>query len=170
LAEPPQLVAETPAPAPETTIRETQEAETLADGELERRSSEPFGMPAIESGRVETLQAASLSPDPVSGAADAQPQVDLGSPHSPAGAGGSAKPVERAPAAEEAAIASAPQPAAQQDAPAATSASADINPAAGRERPPAEKIEAMQRQQKSLFTLWLDLVFGRKRADGRRED
>jgi hypothetical protein len=154
-------------PSPYITIEHTQQAETLADGELERRSSEPCDMPAVEVERMDPVEAAGVSADPVPDADNAKPQADLGPQDAATGSAvGDAQPERKAPAPEEAGTAPAPHPAAPAHDPAPAPAGQTVEAAASAAAAAsAPSREVVQRTQKSLFMLWLDIVFGRKRDE-----
>jgi hypothetical protein len=120
------------------------EAET--DGELERRK-------APDPGRMDTLEAASLSASAVPTAGIIEAAPDLGSPHAASGAQRAAQPQPRGPAAEKGAAAQAPRSAAPAHDPASAATGQKVT--AGAE--PAKR-------KKSIFMLWLDILFGPKRG------
>jgi hypothetical protein len=142
-----------------------QFAETLADGELERRSSEPCLMaelapPALEPVAPASIFAEAAAPAPFDKAAE-----NLGSP----AAQGEHSPVQGAISSAAAAYPAA-APAFQPSAPAYDRAAASAGetvgaapiPAAGQEIQVKEPDEFKRKQPKTLFKLWLDLAFGRK--------
>jgi hypothetical protein len=126
--------------------------ETLADGELERRSSEPCAMAELAAIHVEPVAAAAISAETVAEPVIADSASGLGSssPQSkPSLAQGPFPPTSAKNAGEPAVQASAP---AHDRTASAANQKVEVH----------SKVETKPRQQKTLFNLWLDLVFGRK--------
>lgn len=206
-------------PAPILAQEETQQQETLADGEWERRSSEPCYMPAIEPIDMEAVAAASVSAAATPTAAVLPDALEKGSPHvAPGSAEPDAQPepepataqeetasaaVELAPSADDSAPAStgeqveeaaaAPEAEGLQDADQPATSAADEVADAGQAEPAQAASESASAQveaapstgaqpaapapeqaqqsaehpkaRKSLFSLWLDCVFGKRRSE-----
>src|SRR5258706_5249354 len=141
--EPRQSTAPTPAAAPET----------LADGELERRSSEPCSMAELAPPIMEPVASSSFPPHGAPHHESVSAAGDMGS---------SAIEIERslqdgANPANSSAKASS-EPSLQAAAPAHDSAAA----ATEQKVEPEKAAEAKPKEEKTLFALWLDMMFGRK--------
>src|SRR5690606_21226914 len=152
-----------PGAAPEPSPASPPQYEVEADGELERRSIEPCGMRMPDFLDVEAVEAARIPSASTPQAEQPEASDDLGSQAAPAGpAEPDARPEPRAATPEE-----APQPASA----AVSAAPADAPPAAStgqvrQDTPePAASPRPQQKEQKSLFMLWLDIIFGRKRGN-----
>jgi hypothetical protein len=152
-------------PAREAVPLHAQSAETIADGELERRSSEPCLMaelapPALEPVAPAPILAEAATPAPLDQAAKSLGSPAAQSEHSAAQG--------TAPSAAAAHPAAAPafQPSAPAYDPEAASAGQTVgaapDPAAGQYVQVKEPDEIKRKEPKTLFKLWLDLAFGRK--------
>jgi hypothetical protein len=159
-----------------------QFAETLADGELERRSSEPCLMAELAPPALEPVAAAAIFTEAAAPARRWEAAQNLGSPpaeseHSavrgtiPAAA--TAHPADAAPALHPSASAYDSETAsAGQTVESAGDPAADENPdEAARGAPAPASAQPIQvkkpdqtkpKEPKTLFKLWLDLAFGRK--------
>jgi hypothetical protein len=126
--------------------------ETLSDGELERRSSEPCSMAELAPPTLEPVASAAVSAETIAPASSAKSTADLGS--SPASSG---------PLPVQGTVAEAPaeahsRPEVQASAP---GHDRETSSAGQKIRVSAEAAKKPQ-APKTLFKLWLDLVFGRK--------
>jgi hypothetical protein len=126
--------------------------ETLFDGELERRSSEPCAMAELALPILEPVASAAVSAETIALAALAQSKADLGSPPASSGAVSAQGTVPEAPA--QAHSRPEVQASAADHDREASSAGKKIEVRAGAANKPQEP--------KTLFKLWLDLLFGRK--------
>ncbi len=155
-----------PSPFAAEPVHAAAQPETLADGELERRSSEPCDMPPVEPAQPEQRDDPSgIYPAGSADAGAAEAAPDLGSPDIAAGvAEPDARPEPRTAAPEEE-PAKAPAPtAAPADAAETASAGQTVKPAEVA-APAASAAPSRPKVQKPLFMLWLDILFGKKRED-----
>jgi hypothetical protein len=140
-------------------------AGTLADGELERRSSEPCLMAEFASPALEPVASASVPAEAAATAPSDETAESLGSPSAPSQRGtvqGTAPP---AAAAHPATAPAFPHSAPAYD-PEAASARQTVeeapDPVGGQEIQVRVADESARKEPKTLFKLWLDLAFGRK--------
>ncbi len=124
--------------------------ETLADGELERRSSEPCAMAGLSPIEMEPVAAAPISAESAAEPGPAERSPDLGSPAFKSESSTAQRPV--AATAKESHAEAQLQAAPAGDDRKAGSAGEAVNP----------KSEDKPQAPKSLFNLWLDIMFGRK--------
>jgi hypothetical protein len=128
--------------------------DSLTDGELERRSSKPAASAIPDPGKMDKVEAASISASavPTAGVVEAAP--DLRSPDTGSGPAAAAQPKPHNSAAEREAAAPAPHAAAPAHDPAPAATGQKVSQStAGTVKP-----------KKSIFALWLDILFGTKRS------
>jgi hypothetical protein len=127
--------------------------ETLADGGLERRSSEPCAMAELAPPLMEPVASAAISAKTAPARGDAEAAHGLGSPASEVERGFAHGAIPASPAKETDAKAALHPPASAHDSPSA---------AAGQAVAGGMQAGSKPKGKKTLFGLWLDVLFGRK--------
>jgi hypothetical protein len=147
--------------ARQAAVLHAQSAETLANGELERRSSEPCLMAELAPAALEPVAPAPIFAEAAAPALASEAAQSLGSPAAQSEHGAVQG---TAPSAEAARPAAAPafQPSAPAYDSKTASAGQTIAAATGQELQGKEPAEIKHKPPKTLFKLWLDLAFGRK--------
>jgi hypothetical protein len=127
-------------------------SETPSNGELERRSSEPCSMAELAPPTLEPVAPAAVSAEIIAPAASAQSKADLGSPSASSG-----------PLSVQGTVAEAPAKTHSRPEVQASAAAHDRQASSAGKKIEVRTGAANKSQEpKTLFKLWLDLVFGRK--------